>query len=156
MKWIVKSYRGQFDNQPQDLRAQYAIENRFFVCDCADKPNGDFVIEFPEQFHGISTQFIYLFQNGKRAFVHLTEEYGISLSEDADHKGRRAIQYTPQQIQFRLDLIKWIALNVFLPDKKRMLNIDQAEVERVTNEINSFSDDRLLKDYVRDNLYYNC
>jgi hypothetical protein len=156
MRWVVKSHLGRFGKQPQGFKTHFSIENQFFVCDCPVRPDSDFVVEFPEKFHGIGAQYIYLFNNGKRAFIYLGEEYEIALSQDGDHKGRKAMQYTPAQLEFRLELIKWIALNVFLPDKQRMLNIDQAEVERFINEVQAINDDRLLKDYVKDNLYYNC
>ena len=63
--------------------------------------------------------------------------------------------YTDEQLALRLEMTRWIALNVFLPDKKRMLNISDEEVARTTQELESFSDDRLLRDYVKENLFYN-
>lgn len=154
MRWVAKSIRGNFYNQPEGFRALYAIENSFFVCECPVAPNATFVKEFPERYH--NTNILYEVQNGKRVFLSLDPAHGIKLSEDTDKKYRRAVQYTPEQIALRLELIKWITLNIFLPDKQRLLNIDPAEVERITQEVESFDDDRLLKDYVRDNLMYDC
>lgn len=151
MQWVVKSHLGQFDGQPEGFRPIHAIENRFFVCECPTMPNGDFVVEYPEIFDNCSE--LYMFPNGKRTLGIVDKR--IQLSDDMDKKYRRTIMYTDEQIAFRTEIIKWIALNVFLPDKKRMLNINDDEVLRITQDIENITDDRLLKDYVKENLYYN-
>lgn len=151
MEWVVKNHWGQFDGQPEGFEICYAIENRFFICECPTRPNGDFVVAYPEAYKGYSE--LYQFQNGKRT-LGLTDTR-IQLSDTFDNKARRSIIYTDEQIALRHEIIKWIALNVFLPDKQRMMNIDSGEVDRITQEIETITDDRLLKDYVKENLYYN-
>ena len=150
-QWIVKNKLGQFDGQPDGFNAIHALENRFFVCECPSEPTGDFVIPCPEQYHGRDE--IYLFSNGKRTLGLL--DSSIQLSEEVDSKNRRAIMYTEEQVLFRLDMIKWIALNVFIPDKQRMQGLAGADVEVLVQAVESFTSDKLLKNYVAENLYYD-
>jgi len=63
--------------------------------------------------------------------------------------------YTEEQILFRLGMIKWIALNVFIPDKQRMQGLSNTDIEVFVQAIESFTSDKLLKDYVAENLYYD-
>jgi hypothetical protein len=147
-QWIVKDKLGQFIGQPDGFVSITAIENRFFVCDCPTAPTGDFVVEFPEIYRGCNE--LYLFDNGKRTLGIADEN--IQLSEEVDYKNRRAIMYTTEQLALRLDMIKWIALNVFVPDKQRMLG---ADTTTTVQDIEGFTDDKLLKRYVAENLYYD-
>lgn len=151
MEWVVKSPLGQFDGQPEGFRTLYAIENRFFVCECSVKPMGDFVVEFPEKYQGYSE--LYQFPHGKRTLGIVDPR--IQLSGEADAKGRKTIEYTPEQIALRHELIKWIATNVFLPDKLRMKNLGDDHRDKILSEMEAIADDRDLKDYVKENLYYN-
>lgn len=151
MEWVVKNHWGQFEGQPEGFRVQYAIENRFFICECPTRPIGDFVVAYPDAYSGYLE--LYQFQNGKRTLGLMDSR--IQLSDTFDNKARRSIIYTYEQIALRHEIIKWIALNVFLPDKQRMMNISSTEVDRITQEIDNITDDRLLKDYVKENLYYN-
>jgi hypothetical protein len=153
-QWILKNSSGIFDHgltQPTDFQLIDAIENSFFVARCPTQPNGDFVVEFPEQFHDCLEFF--WFPNGKKT-LGLTNKT-IALSTDVDSKNRRAIMYTADQMDFRISLIKWIALNVWIPDKKRMQNLDDSTVQQLILGIEGLDDDRLLKQYITDNLYYD-
>lgn len=150
-QWIVKNKLGQFDGQPDGFNAIHALENRFFVCECPSQPAGDFVIPCPEQYQGRDE--IYLFGNGKRTLGLL--DSSVQLSEEVDNKNRRAIMYTEEQVLFRLGMIKWIALNVFIPDKQRMQGLTGSDVEVLVQAVESFTSDKLLKDYVTENLYYD-
>jgi hypothetical protein len=147
-QWIVKNRLANFDSQPAGFNAVSALENRFFVCECPTQPTGDFVVAFPEQYYGCDE--LYLFDNGKRTLG--IADTRIQLSEELDYKRRRAIMYTAEQLALRLDMIKWIALNVFVPDKQRMLGADTAST---VQEIEAFTDDKLLRRYVAENLYYD-
>lgn len=151
MEWVVKNQQGQFEDQPEGFWCDYAIENRFFVCQCPTRPHGDFVVEFPEKYQGYSE--LYQFHNGKRTLGIVDTR--IKLSSEADAKGRKTIEYTPEQIALRHELIKWIAANVFLPDKLRMKNLGDDHRDKILSEIEAITDDRDLKDYVKENLYYN-
>lgn len=155
MKWVAKSNRvGKFGSQPNGFVLLGSLENKFFICECPERPDSDFVVELPE----IMTHpwEIYFFEDGQKGYIGV-EALGIKRGEDiGDYKGRRHIIYTPEQLQIRLAMLKWTALNLFLPDKARMLNIDQAEVEKVADEIQSFDDCKALKSYIKTNLYYDC
>lgn len=150
-QWIVKNKFAQFDDQPEGFSTISALENRFFICECPTQPLGDFVLACPEQYQGCAE--IYLFGNGKRTLGIL--DVRIQLSEEVDNKNRRAIMYTEEQILFRLGMIKWIALNVFIPDKQRMQGLSNTDIEVFVQAIESFTSDKLLKDYVAENLYYD-
>ena len=150
-QWIVKSRLGQFDGQPNGFVAVSALENRFFVCECPTQPLGDFVVAYPEQYRGCEE--MYLFGNGKRTLGLLDDR--IKLSEEVVSTNRRAIMYTDEQVLFRLGLIKWIAINVFIPDRQRLQGLSSADVEVLVQAVESFTSDKLLKDYVTENLYYD-
>jgi hypothetical protein len=147
-QWILKNRSGQFDDQPEGFNPISALENRFFICECPTQPTGDFVVACPEQYQGCDE--LYLFDNGKRTLG--IADTRIQLSEELDYKYRRAIMYTSEQLALRLDMIKWIALNVFVPDKQRMLGADSAAI---VQDIEAFTSDKMLRRYVADNLYYD-
>jgi hypothetical protein len=153
-QWLLKNSSGIFDHsrpQPDDFKLIDAIENSFFVAECSVQPNGDFVVEFPQQFWGCLEFF--WFQNGKKT-LGLTNQ-SIALSTEVDSKNRRAIMYTNEQMDFRIIMIKWIALNVYIPDRARMQGLNETVVHQLTLDIEGMNDDRLLKQYIKDNLYYD-
>lgn len=150
-QWIVKNKLGQFDGQPDGFNAVHALENRFFVCECPSEPVGDFVIACPDQYRGRGE--MYLFGNGKKTLGLI--DSSIKLSEQVDNKNRRVIMYTEEQVLFRLGMIRWIALNVFIPDRQRMQGLSSNDVEALVQAVESFTSDKLLKDYVAENLYYD-
>ena len=153
-QWVLKNSSGIFDHslsQPEGFLVIDSIENSFFIAECPTTPNGDFVVEFPEQYHG-NLEF-HVFPNGKR-LLGLTNT-SIPLTEDVDKKNRRAIIYTEDQLNFRIGLIKWIALNIWIPDKKRMMNLSDSAVQQLILDVQGLNDDLLLKEYIKNTLYYD-
>jgi hypothetical protein len=153
-QWLLKNSSGIFDHamsQPDDFKLIGSAENSFFLAECSTQPDGDFVVEFPQQFWGCFE--FYWFPNGKKT-LGLTNKT-IALSAEVDSKSRRAIMYTAEQIDFRISMIRWIALNVWIPDKTRMLNLDNSTVQRLISDINGLTDDVSLKQYITTNLYYD-
>jgi hypothetical protein len=153
-QWVLKNSSGIFNHvlpQPDGFTLIDAIENSFYIAECPTTPNGDFVVELPEQFNN-NLEF-YIFPNGKK-LLGLTNKT-IELSETVDKKNRRSIIYTQDQLDFRISLMKWLALNVWIPDKKRMKNLDDSTVQQLISDIQEFTDDLLLKKYINLNLYYD-
>jgi len=153
-QWILKNSSGIFDHdvsQPDGFLTIDCIENSFFIAECPVEPNGDFVVEFPTEYH--NNLEYHIFPNGKKVLGLTNKE--INLSKDVDSKRRRAIMYTEDQMNFRISLIKWLALNVWIPDKKRMKNLDDSVVQQMILDITGLNDDMLLKKYISDNLYYD-
>jgi hypothetical protein len=153
-QWILKNDSGIFNHhapQPDGFKMIGSLENSFYIAECDSQPNGDFVVEFPEEFYH-SMEF-YIFPHGKRLLG--VNNTNIPLSEDVDKKNRRAIIYTDEHMIFRISLIKWLALNVWIPDKTRMLSLDDQTVSKLVQDIQDLNDDILLKRYIADNLYYD-
>lgn len=152
--WIVKNTQGAFDfsEQPEGFRTVMGIENRFFICECPTQPVGEIVLEFPIVYP--DWHIIYIYTNGKRV-LNGTFDGPIELSEDLDRKNRRAIIYTSEQLSLRLQVIQWLALNVWIPDKQRMLQLEPSEVAALQAGIQACVSDVEAKQYVTDNLYYN-
>lgn len=154
MKYIVKNESGTFDmnTQPEGFRAIIALENRLFVCDSPTVPVSDFVVEFPDDRYA---QFLYYsLPDGKKI---LADIFGglVKFGDEVDSKGRRIIVYTQEQKDTRLDIIKWIILNVFIPDKARMYSISDDIVASYIASVNALETDALAVTYVQKNLYYN-
>ena len=152
--WIVKNTAGAFDftTQPEGFKTVMGIENRFFICECPTEPLGEIAVEFPIDHP--EWYLIYTFTNGKRV---LNGTFGglIELSEDLDRKFRRAIIYTSEQLSLRLQVIQWLALNVWIPDKQRMLQLEASEVALLQAGIQACISDVEAKQFVVDNLYYD-
>lgn len=152
--FIVKSQSGNFDStvKPEGFRGISALENRFFICESPTKPEGKFVVEFPDEEYAKINH--YLFKNGKKVWLDVFDGK-VNLSEDVDRKNRRVIQYTEDQMKVRLSIIVWIMLNVFLPDKARLMNLSEVEIQKYKNDIISLSDGELARQYLETNFYYD-
>jgi hypothetical protein len=153
-QWILKNSSGIFDydlSQPDGFLVIDSIENSFYIAECPVEPNGDFVVEFPPEY--CNNLEYHIFPNKKRVLGLTNKE--INLSDDVDKKRRRAIIYTEDQMNFRISLIKWLALNIWIPDKKRMKNLDDSVVQQMISDITVLNDDMLLKKYISNNLYYD-
>lgn len=150
--WIVKDKLGNFENQPAGFKVITAIENSFWRCVCPIKPLAPFVVEFPAKQE--EQYWYYIWQSGKKL---LADPFGgrVQASVEKDSKGRRTYTYTQEQMDMRLDLIKWLALNVWIPDKQRLQNLDESVVQKYIDDINAFNNDVEAKEYVVNNLYYD-
>lgn len=150
--YFAKHKTGNFENQPDGFMVINAIENSFWRCWSPIVPNADFIIEIPEQQE--EWYRYYIWANGKKLLADAFNG-SVKFSDWVDEKGRRAIEYTQEQMSMRLNIIKWIAINVWIPDKQRLKNLSQDIVEQYIRDINAFDNDVLAKEYVVNNLYYD-
>lgn len=150
--WLVKHKTGNFENQPEGFKAITAIENSFWRCVCPVEPNAEFYVEFgpvqEEQY------WFYIWQSGKKL---LADPFGgrVHASEEKDSKNRRTYTYTQEQMDMRLALIKWLVINVWVPDRKRIENLTDEQAQKYIDDINTFNNDVDAKEYVVNNLYYD-
>jgi hypothetical protein len=150
--WIVKHKTGNFENQPDGFKVITALENSFWRCECPSRPISEFVVEFPPE---QEAQYLYYkWPSGKKL---LADPFGgnVEASEGTDSKKRRTYTYNQTQLDMRLALIKWLAINVWIPDRQRMQSLDANTVQQYNNNINSFNNDVDAKDYIVNNLYYD-
>lgn len=152
--YIVKSQDSNFDmvEQPEGFKVISALENRMFICESPSLPLSEFVIEFPAEEY--AKMLFYPFANGKRLWFDPFEGQ-VTFGEDVDSKRRRAVQYTDEQLAIRLSILKWLMLNIWVPDKKRMYDIPNNMVDEYITKINEFSNDVEARTYLEKNLYYN-
>ena len=154
-QFIVKNESGTFvlGSQPIGFVALSALENRFFICESPITPNGDFVVPFPEE---QQTEYLfYPYPNGKKLWF---DPFNGSVEFDTvvDNKNRRAIMYTDAQLSIKLSIMKWLMLNVWIPDKARMLNMTTEETAVYIDYVNNnLTDDISARTYINKNLYYN-
>ena len=154
MQYIVKNESGTFnsDDQPVSFKALSAIENRLFICECDETPNGEFVVEFPEDQQ--RKLMFYVHANGKKLPFDPFKGL-VTFGTELDNKNRRTILYTAEQVADRLAIMKWLMLNVWIPDKARMYSIPTDIVQSYIDRANSITDDVEAKNYINKNLYYN-
>ena len=152
--YFVKCVSGTFlrEEQPEGFKAGLAIENRIFMCESPTPPNSEFVVELPEE---MREKFVYYaWPDGKRLpFDPFNGK--VKFSEDQDAKLRRAIQYTPEQLADKLDIMKWLMINVWIPDKKRMYGVPDDLVSFYIEQVNSLVDTVEARTYIEKNLFYN-
>jgi hypothetical protein len=150
--WLVKDKMGNFENQPEGFKVITAIENSFWRCYCPERPNAPFVVEFPAEQE--EQYWYYIWPSGKKL---LADPFNgrVQASEEKDSKGRRIYTYTQEQSDKRLALIRWLVINVWVPDKQRLNNLDNETVKKYIDDINTFNNDVAAKEYVVNNLYYD-
>lgn len=153
-QYIVKNQSGTFDvtAEPAGFRVISALENRLFICESPTVPSGEFVVEFPEE---QQAQFLYYpFPNGKKLWFDPFVGK-VAFGTEIDNKNRRAISYSPEQLSARLAIMKWLMLNVWIPDKARMYGIVDDIVADYIAAAAALTDDNTARTYIDKNLYYN-
>lgn len=153
--WVVntENYEFNYKEQPADFEIIAGIENKFYIVRALDgKPKGDYVVEFPLDL--VKWIPYYQYANGKKLpFDPFNGE--VSFGETVDLKNRREIIFTDEQLNMQLTLIKWLMLNVWVPDRQQRLGVSDAAVSLQLNEIDSLTDSEAARTYIRKNLYYN-
>lgn len=154
-KWFVKKWNGTFEegSQPQGFSAITSIENRLFLCECPTKPDGVFVVEFPEEAQPPQWEY-YTYENGKKLWYDPWNG-SVPFEEEVDYKNRRRVMYTSEQLAIRINLIKWIAINCWIPDRARIYNISLEGMNQQISEVLEINDESAITAYVKENLYYD-
>lgn len=154
--YIVKNESGNFDIAAQpsgfNVLGGGALENRFFICECPSTPTFEFVVPFPDEEY--AKHVYYQHPNGRKLGFDPfkgTVEFGV----EVDNKNRRAIIYSQTQLQIQLSFMKWLALNVWIPDKKRMYGIPDDIVQTYIDSVHALGNSEDARTYIRKNLYYN-
>ena len=153
-RYIIKSQTGTFapGTQPEGFKTFTALENRLFMVDCPTPPNSEFVVEFPAELHAAFV--LYPYANGKK--LPFDPFFGaVQFGNEVDNKNRRAIQYTEEQLSARLTVMKWLMINVWIPDKARMYDTPTEIVGLYIAQVNALTDDVAARTYLQKNLYYN-
>jgi hypothetical protein len=152
--YIVKNQSGTFENgeQPDNFKVTGSLENRFFICECSTTPVSEFVVEFPKE--QCDKHIFYQHPNGRKLWYDPFNG-AVQFGVEVDSKNRRAIIYNEQQLLTQLSYMKWLALNVWIPDKVRMYTISEDIVQSHLNQIDAIDDADLMRVYIRKNLYYN-
>lgn len=152
--FVVKCQSGTFDTtkQPTGFKVISAIENRFFICECAEPPLEEFVVEFPQE--QMDNFIFYLYPNGKKLWFDPFDG-AVEFAGEIDDKNRRAINYNSDQLNAQLSITCWFALNVWLPDKQRMYGIPDDAILLQIDEVMALTDPDAARTYVRKNLFYN-
>jgi hypothetical protein len=152
--YIVKNRTGTFEpgTQPDGFVAILGIENRLFIVECPVMPISEFVTPLPDVIYQ-QRAFYHYAGNKKMPFDPFNG--AVAFEDVIDKKGRRRIMYTDAQLALRLDMFKWMMLNVYLPDKARMQSMSQVDVDTAIAEINALPDDITAQTYLTTNLYYD-
>lgn len=153
--YVVKNQEGTFHagSQPDGFATAHgAIENRLFICVCPTVPNGEFVVEIPNE--QLDNFRFYPYSNGKKLPFDIWNGE-VKFGEEVDNKRRRVIMYTDEQLAKRLSIQKWLMLNVWIPDKARMYNIDQNIVDGYIAAVDALQDDEAARIHIIKNLHYN-
>jgi hypothetical protein len=152
--YFVKCPSGTFnsDEQPEGFVALQAMENWFFLCQSPSMPNGDFVVQLPDEM--VDAQRYYLFPNGKNLLWDPFEG-DVEFTAEKDAKGRRKIIYTQAQLDAQLAFMRWMALNVWIPDKKRIYNMSDDVIDEQIAKANEPTDPETMRKFIAKNLYYN-
>lgn len=152
--YIVKNTSGTFapGTQPDGFKAILGIENRLFITECPTIPNGEFVVEFPQE---IFDQLPYYHYASNKKLPFDPFNGNVAFEDVIDKKGRQRILYNEAQFATRLSILKWMMLNVYLPDKARMQSMTQVEIDAAIAEINALPDDITAKSYLITNLYHD-
>lgn len=146
MKYLIK----RANEADANIRIELWIENRFAICDVTDptKLEAEFAVEIPQDQY--EDFYLYHWSNGKRHRALLTDKIAMV---GPDATGRWQIQYTPEQLTERTKMLRWVAVNAFVPDMIRMGKTDNANV--LLAELNALNTDEEIKQYTVDKLYYD-
>ena len=149
----VKNSTGTFDHsvQPEGFSVVGSRENKFFLCESTNTPTGEFVAEFPAELY--DNYDIANWPNGKKP-VGDPFNGKVAFGEEVDKRGRRVIMYTAEQLAQRLEIWRWIAINLFVPDRERIIG-DSGATNQYLSEIALISTDTDMRQYIIDNLYYD-
>lgn len=154
--YIVKNESGTFEpgSQPEGFSAigGGALENRLFICECPVRPNSEFVVDFPDEQR--AKHVYYQHPNGRKLWYDPFNG-AVKFGEEVDNKNRRAIIYSEEQLQLQLEYMKWLMLNVWIPDKKRIYEIPDDIIQSYIQQVNDLADAETARIYIRKNLHYN-
>ena len=149
----VKNSTGSFDHsdQPEGFNPIGSRENKFFLCESTANPTGEFVAEFPAELY--DNYDIANWPDGKKP---CGDPFNgkVAFGEEVDKRGRRVIMYTAEQLVQRFELWKWIAVNLYVPDKERLTGDTEATSTHLA-DIALISTDTDMRQYIIDNLYYD-
>lgn len=154
--FIVKNESGTFihSEQPEGFKVVGggAIENRLFIVECPVAPNSEFVVEYPDEQY--AKHIFYQHPQGRKLWY---DPFGgaVEFGEEVDNKNRRKIIYSDEQLTLQLDYMKWLMLNVWIPDKKRMYGIADDIVQTYIDAVNALTNAEDARTYIRKNLHYN-
>lgn len=151
--YFIKNCTCSFDHstQPEGFASIIGIENKFFLTNCPTTPTGEFVAEFPQP---LFENYAYvLWENGAKTMADPFQGQ-VTLSEETDKRNRRVITYTEDQLAIRLEIFRWIAVNLFVPDKEQITGNTAATITHLA-EIALISKDTDMRQYIIDNLYYD-
>jgi hypothetical protein len=150
MKYLVKNA----SEQDASITIIKKMENKMDIVEVTDLTslqNYDFSVALPDQIY--ANLFLYDFSNGKRF---KTDIYmgKVTMTPTGD-PGRMVSTYSDQQLLDRLELHKWFALEVFIPDMVRLGKANTATKNRLTQEVQGINNDDAIRDYIIANLYYD-
>lgn len=153
-QYIVKNQSGTFDTtiQPEGFKVIGALENRLFICESSDSPIGEFVVEFLDEQQ--QQYMFYPYPDGKKLWFD-PFECKVAFGNEIDNKNRRAIKYSNEQLDAKLNIMKWLMLNIWIPDKTRMYDIPLDVVNDYINQVIALTDTISARTYINKNLYYN-
>jgi len=146
MKFLIKCA----SETDANITIELWIENRFAICDVKDvtQMSAVFAVEMPEDRY--EDMYLYHWANGKRQRAILTDKINMV---GPDETGRWKIQYTPEQLTERANLLRWVATNAFIPDMLRMGMVSDANT--LLAELNTLNTDEEIKLFIADKLYYD-
>jgi hypothetical protein len=149
----VKNSTGTFDHsiQPEGFGAFASRENKFFLTESPTPPVGEFVVEFPQELFDDYPMADW--PDGKKP-VGDPFNGKVAYGAEVDKRGRRVIIYTQEQLAQRLEIWRWIAVNLFVPDKERLSGNTEATTKHLA-DIALISTDTDMRQYIIDNLYYD-
>ena len=150
--WI-KNSDSEFDHatQPEGFCPLTSRENKFFLVESPTIPVGEFIVEFPPELY--ENYALLSWKNNKKVYGDPFNGK-VAYSDVIDARNRRAIRYTQEQLDQRRDIWKWIAVNLFVPDRERITG-DSATTTKCLTEIDLISTDTDMCQYIVDNLYYD-
>ena len=150
--YIAKHRTGNFSNTPEGFQNIAALENRFWLLSSSTTPDSDLVILMPDEQR--ENHWYYLFPNDKKLLGDHFEGR-VEFTAEVDAKGRRRVMYSPTQLDQRLSIIKWVAINAFIPDMVRLGKIDSATSVSHISNMNAFTNCEDARQYVVDHLFYD-
>ena len=132
MKQLIKNPGLTFHAHewPEGLLAIRAVENKFFVCDHPTQLDG--AIPLPDE---LWEDFIfYDFKNGKKLWYDPFQGK-VQFSADVDAKNRRETLYSPEQLSRRVEICKWLMLNVWLPEMSVVKRLSREAVHAIYEQV---------------------
>ncbi|BAW19115.1 hypothetical protein [Ralstonia phage RP31] len=154
--FIVKNQSGTFDHSQQpdgfEIVGGGALENRLFIVVCPTTPNAEFVVDYPDEQY--AKHIFYQHPQGRKLWYDPFNGE-VAFGTEVDNKNRRAIIYSEDQLTIQLDYMKWLMLNVWIPDKKRMYDIADDIVQTYVDAVNALTTAEDARTYIRKNLHYN-